>query len=118
MNFTTWKLTWNSKYYDYKKLINDYNNERHNGIICQQYQNKKKVYAKIDDIVYISCNKKKIIKANVISNVRKDKQPEDKYDIGTHNSNDNKWCLIKIIEVYDNPDELKGNQNTWCKYNA
>ena len=26
------------------------------------------------------------------------------------------YCLIKIVEIYENPEELKGNQRTWVTY--
>ena len=26
-----------------------------------------------------------------------------------------KWCLIKIIEIYNDNIKFHGNQNTWCK---
>ena len=32
---------------------------------------------------------------------------------GQHN---NKYLVMKIVEVYENPEVLKGNQRTWCKY--
>ena len=59
----TWKVSWNSKLYNYKKLISDFKNNINSGII---YQSKGRAIMKnlpqINDIVHISCNKQHIMK--------------------------------------------------------
>ena len=63
-----WKVSWNKNWYNYNQLIDDYNNQRFSGIICQKKGiAKMKRLPKIKDIVYISCNKFKIMKCIVIS---------------------------------------------------
>jgi len=63
-----WKLSWNKNKYDYLKLIDDYNNNNHNGIILQYSGNKNmKTIPQINDIVYVSCNRQKIMKCKVLT---------------------------------------------------
>ena len=112
----SWKVTWNSKYYNYNQLIKDYKNNLHNGIILQQYPKNKKNFAKIGDIVYISCDKRKIMKCSVISDLILVNKIPDKYNIGLHNYNHQKCCKIRIEKIYNNYIELKGNQQTWTKF--
>ena len=120
----TWLLSWNSKFYNYKQLIEDYNNNKHSGIIFQQKGNARMVHLpEIDDIVYISCDKLKIMKCKVISNFTSYNESyiTDIYDIydvkmtKTSTSN-NEYLKIKIIKMYNKPNILKGNQRTWSKY--
>ena len=118
---TIWKLSWNSKFYNYKKLIQDYNNNKHSGIIFQQKGNAKMVnLPTVDDIVYISCNKLKIMKCKVVSNFTSYYETTiiDIYDIKIDNKLNNKkneYLKLQIIEIYNNPEVLKGNQRTWSK---
>ena len=116
----TWKVTWNSKFYDFEKLINDYKNNNHSGLIYQSKGNgKMKNLPKISDNVYISCNKLKIMKCKIITNFITGREEEsDIYNIGEirKHTDNNKYLVMKIVDVYENPEVLKGNQRTWCKY--
>ena len=119
----TWKLSWNSKFYNYKQLIKDYNNNKHSGIIFQQKGNARMVYLpKVGDIVYISCDKLKIMKCKVISNFISYYESiiTDIYDVkmGNISKNNNEYLKIQIIKIYNKPDIFKGNQRTWSKYTA
>lgn len=117
-----WKVSWNKNLYDYKRLIKDYLNGNAEFI----YQPKGIAHMinmpKINDIVFISCNKKKIMKCIVISEFATyTKEINDKYNIYTNknrsHSNNFTYLKIKICEIYKNPEILKGNQRTWSKYN-
>ena len=116
----TWKLSWNSKFYNYKQLIKDYNNNKHSGIIYQQKGNARMVYLPIiGDIVYISCDKLKIMKCKVVSNFTSYNESiiKDIYDIKMgHLTNNKEYLKIQIIKIYNKPDVFKGNQRTWSKY--
>lgn len=119
----TWKLSWNSKFYNYKQLINDYNNNKHSGIIFQQKGNARMVnLPKFGDIVYISCDKLKIMKCKVVSNFTSYYESiiTDIYDVKIEDisNNNNEYLKMQIIQIYNKPDILKGNQRTWSKYTA
>ena len=119
----TWKLSWNSKFYNYKQLIKDYNNNKHSGIIFQQKGNARMVcLPKIGDIVYISCDKLKIMKCKVVSNftLYYESIITDIYDVkmGNISNNNNEYLKIQIIKIYNKPDIFNGNQRTWSKYKA
>lgn len=119
----TWKVSWNSKLYNYKKLISDFKNNINSGII---YQSKGRAIMKnlpqINDIVHISCNKQHIMTCIVLTNfiIGGVEQVKDEYNIGDqldrlHSSN-NTYLTMKIINIYENPVYLRGCQRTWCTY--
>ncbi len=114
-----WKVTWNPKLYDYQKLIQDYKNNQHSGYLKQSkgMANMKNV-PQIDDIVYISCNKFKIMKCLVVSDFITNKDEiNDSYCKGIRHHTTNKTFLeMKIIEIYMNPEQLLGSQRTWVKF--
>lgn len=116
----TWKLSWNSKFYNYKQLIKDYNKNKHSGIIFQKKGNARMVHLpKLGDIVYISCDKLKIMKCKVVSNFTSYYESiiTDNYDIkmGNTYNNNNEYLKIQIIKIYNKPDIFNGNQRTWSK---
>ena len=73
---------------------------------------------KIGDVAYVSCNGKQIIKCEILSDFTKYIEPiKDEYDIGERKHTTNSTYLhMKILEVYDEPIELKHNQRTWTTY--
>lgn len=113
-----WQVTWNPKLYDYTKLIEDYKNGRHTGYIKQSKGRAvMNIVPQIGDFVYISCNKKKIMKCEVVSNfVVNEHEINDSYCKGRrlHTIN-NTFLEIKIIDIYTNPEVLLGYQRTWVK---
>ena len=114
-NQNSWKLTWNKDYYNYEKLIDDIKKGSHNGLIIQQigkFRIKNK--PEMNDIVYISCNKRMIMKAVVITPVFNSNYI-DPYSIGTYNQQSNKFCIIKIEHIYENPKILLGSQRIWAQ---
>jgi len=116
-----WQVTWQKNIYDYKRLIDDYKNGKHTGFIkTSKGMAKMCVEPKIDDIVYISCNKLKIMKCKVVSNfVENQQEMIDLYHIGnTHihsHTQNNTFLMLQIIEIYDNPEKMNGFQRTWVK---
>jgi hypothetical protein len=117
-----WKVTWNPKFYDYKRLINDYRNNGHCGFIKQSKgMAKMRVVPQIDDEVCISCAKLKIMKCKVVSGFVENEQGiRDEYEIGDtsrylHTQN-NTFLMLQILEVYDRPERMTGLQRTWAKY--
>ena len=117
----TWQVSWNKKLYDYRGIIKSYNNGE-NDIIHQskgRARMREDNLPKIDDIVFVSCNKLKIMKCKVISNfIVGDEETADIYNKGNPRTHaDNKTYLkMKIIETYEKPTELKGRQRTWITY--
>ena len=55
----------NPKLYDYEKLIQDYQIGKIKTIYQSQGMGKMVYIPQIDDLVYVSCNKKKIMKCKV-----------------------------------------------------
>ena len=116
-----WKVTWNPKFYDYQRLINDYRNNGHCGFIKQSKGMAiMRVVPQIDDEVYISCAKLKIMKCKVVSGFVENEQGiRDEYEIGStetfvHTKN-NIFLMLQILEVYDVPERMTGLQRTWAQ---
>lgn len=117
-----WKVTWNPKLYDYQKLIQDYQNNQHSGYLKQSkgMANMKNV-PQIGDIIYVSSNKLKIIKCELVSDFITNKdQINDPYSKGIiiirEHTKNNTFIEMKIIEIYMNPEQLLGSQRTWIKF--
>ena len=116
---TIWQVTWNPKKYDYKRVISDYRAGNHTGFNKQSKgMAKMKNLPKIDDIVHISCNKQKIMTCTVVSEfVVNEQEMHDGYNIGVsrpHTAN-NTLLMLKILEIYDEPERMNGFQRTWVK---
>ena len=81
---------------------------------------KMKVVPKIDDIVYVSCDKKNIMRCVVVSEFEETENGGyDEYSIGPResiNHSQNNLCLrLKIVEAYEDPILMLGYQRTWVK---
>jgi hypothetical protein len=119
--FQTWKVSWNYKKYDAQRLINDYKNGAHTGFIkCSKGLAKMNVLPKINDIVFVSWKKQKIMKCKVVSEfVVNEQEIQDQYHIGHTNTHahtqNNTFLQVQIVEIYDTPELYKGNQRTWVK---
>ena len=119
---TIWQVTWNPKRSDYKRVISDYRAGNHTGFNKQSNgMAKMKNLPKIDDIVHISCNKQKIMTCTVVSEfVVNEQEMHDGYNIGVsrpHTAN-NTLLMLKILEIYDEPERMNGFQRTWVKLAA
>jgi hypothetical protein len=117
-----WQVSWNKSKYDYKRLIRDYLEGRHTGFVTNSKgMAKMVVLPQIGDEVFISCDKKKILKCVVASEFVVNEQygSYDEYSIGapgTHpHTHNNTFLMLQIVEVYENPEPLKGFQRTWVK---
>jgi len=116
-----WQVSWSKNSYDYKQLIRDYLEGHHTGFVTQSKGMAKMVVVpQIGNEVIISCDKKKILKCKVVSDfVIHENGANDEYCIGMpetriHTRN-NTFLMLQIIEVYENPEPLKGFQRTWVK---
>jgi len=119
---TIWQVTWSPKRYDYKRVIRDYRAGNHTGFIRESKGMAKMTFLpKIDDIVHISCNKQKIMTCTVVSEfVVNAQEMHDGYNIGAsrpHTAN-NTLLMLKILEIYDEPERMNGFQRTWVKLSA
>ena len=117
--YQEWKVTWNPKLYDYQRLIHDYRNN-HNDIYYQSKgKSRMKNEPRIEDTVYVSCGKLKIMKCVVLTNFSTfDETIIDnylKYDNNEQRPHTDKkiYLQLKIVEIYDDPEEFLGNQRTW-----
>jgi hypothetical protein len=120
---TIWKVTWNKKLYDYIKRIQIYKDKKEKNFdIFYQSKGRARMVntPEIGDIVYISCDKKKILKCSVETNFKEQelsfKNNCDKGDSRPH-SQTNLYIKLKILEAYNNPEPYLGNQRTWTKDN-
>ena len=119
-----WIVHWDKCLYNYKKLINDYKNNNHSGIIlqCKGLAKMVKKIPEIGDYAYVKCNKLRIMKCKIISNFVIGVEEEcDKYNIGKKNdrqhSTNNEYLAMQIQEIYENPIELRPyGQRTWVTY--
>ena len=116
-----WQVTWNPKRFDYKRMIQDVNEGRHPGYVKQSKGMARMTHVpNLGDEVYVSCDKKKILKCQVVSEfVTNEQEMRDEYHIGStyiqpHTQN-NTFLLMKIVEVYHAPEVLKGYQRTWVR---
>ena len=111
-----WKVSWNAKKYDYKKRIQIFKEQGPHSILQSKGRANMVNIPKINDIVFVSCNKHKIAKCIVESNfISSNEEKEDECNIGKpreHTSN-NTYLKMKLVEVFDKPEVLKGNQRTW-----
>jgi len=116
-----WKVSWNKNLYDFQTIIKDFKQGKSDVI----HQSKGRAHFKecnlpaIGDTAYVSCNKQKIMKCEVISDfIVGSEEKEDVYNKGKirkHASN-NTYLKMQIIETYDDPQVLRGCQRTWSKY--
>ena len=116
----TWKVSWNKDFYNYKGIIEDFKDNKLDVIKQSKGLAHMVNIPNIGDKVYVSCNTLKIISCEVISNfeINNDVHESDIYNIGferRHTGNDT-HLKMQILEVFDNPVRLIGNQRTWCKY--
>jgi TATA-binding protein-associated factor Taf7 len=117
-----WQVSWSKAKYDYKRLICDYLEGRHTGFVTNSKgMAKMVVLPQIGDEVFVSCDKKKILKCMVASEFVVNEQygSYDEYSIGEHgthpHTHNNTFLMLQIVEVYENPEPLKGFQRTWVK---
>lgn len=114
-----WKVSWNKSLYNYKEVIRLFNEQGINEIKQSKGMAKMVKIPAIGDIVYISCNKLRIIKCIVMSDFITDlEEKTDIHNKGTlrHHTNNDTYLKLRIIKTYDNPIYLKGCQRTWCNY--
>lgn len=113
---SNWQVTWNPKLYNYQKLIQDYHSGKVQTIYQSQGMGKMIYIPQINDLVYISCEKKKIIKCQVLSIFKRGiEQKQDEYNLTTDrkHTHNYKYLEMKIIEVYEKPEPMLGFQRTW-----
>lgn len=127
--FTTWKVSTNSKLFNYKKAQNDHtayvNRTRTEPVRIYQSMGRAAMvnYPKVHDIVYFSSAKKEVLVGRIIADVaegvlhrqcpyNKGKTTEE---IPDHRK-PQKYTVIEITAV-GNETELRGVQRTWSKYN-
>ena len=116
-----WLVTWNPKLYDYQRLIDDFKKGKIKKIIQSKGMAKMIYVPQINDTVYVSCHKKKIMKCKVLTIFKRGTdQIMDKYNLGLvrkHTEN-NQYLTMEILEVYDEPEYMKGYQRTWTQKNS
>jgi len=114
----SWKVSWNKDKYDYKKLVDDFKQDKISIIDQSKGMAKMVNLPSIGDSVFISCNKQKIFKCKVMTNFTAYKEPIDniylKSDNRTHTAN-NTYLKIKILQYYEVSEIFSGNQRTWTK---
>ena len=115
---TTWQISWNKKIYDYKRLIKDFKDGLTLEVTNSKGMAKMKVLPQINDMVYVSCDKKKIMICKVVTDFTvKENGSYDEYCISSNrqHAQNNTFLTLKIIEVYETPEKMLGFQRTWVK---
>jgi len=114
-----WRVSWNKNLYDYKCIIELFKKGEQD-IIYQSKGGARMInLPKEGDYVYVSCNKLKIMKCIIISNfIVGYEEKTDQCNKGNprNHTNNNTYLKMKILEVYDDPEDFKGCQITWSKY--
>ena len=115
-----WQTTWNKKFYDYKRLVADFKEGRTLEIKNSKGMAKMNVVPRVGDLVFVSCDKKKIMACSVISEFEvAEGGGYDEYCININGSSphmiNNTFLWLKIIEVYHHCDVLLGQRRTWVK---
>ena len=122
----TWKVSTNCKFFDYKKAQNDFKNytagKRSEPVLIYQSKGRCKmvIVPEVNDIVFFSCEKKKVLVGKVIKGFTIGTNHQTCiYNKETTNEPDhrspNSYAIIEIISLGDE-SELRGVQRTWSQY--
>lgn len=93
-------IKWNYLNENYKKIIDDFNNNIHDGYIHQKYNNRNNVIPEINDYILIRINDLNIMKCRVVDNYLDNNIPCGVFYIGRLAPNYNQWLLLEIVETY------------------
>ena len=96
----TYIIKWNYLNENHKKIINDFNNNNHDGYIHQKYNNRNNVIPEINDYILIRVNDTNIMKCRVVNNYLDNNIPCGVFYIGRLGPNYNQWLLLEIVETY------------------
>ena len=99
----TYIIKWNEFNENQKKIINDFNNNNHDGYIHQKYNNINNInniIPEINDYIIIKVNDTNIMKCRVVNNYLHNNIPSGVFYIGRLAPNYNQWLLLQIIETY------------------
>ena len=110
-----WKVSWKGENVDYNLLIDDFKKRIHNGLILQEIVDSELdgcVYPDINDVVFISCENKRIMRCSIlITNIVG--KFEDKYTKKETKELTN-YNLLKIQQVYTDYSFMKTNKKLWA----
>ena len=96
----TYIIKWNECNENQKKIIEDFNNNKHDGYIHQKYCNLNNIIPKINDYIIIKVNNKNIMKCKVVDNYKHNNIPSGVFYIGRLVPNYNQWLLLQIVETF------------------
>ena len=85
---------------NYKKIIDDFNNNNHHGYIHQKYNNRNNIISEINDYIIIKVNDTNIMKCKVVNNYLNNNIQCGVFYIGRLAPNYNQWLLLEIVETY------------------
>tara|TARA_Y100000591_G_C21507485_1_gene533021 strand:+ start:313 stop:669 length:357 start_codon:yes stop_codon:yes gene_type:complete len=110
-----WKVSWKEENVDYNLLIDDFKNRMHTGLILQEINDSELdgcVYPDINDVVFISCRDKRIMRCSIlVTNIVG--KFEDKYTKKEKKELTN-YNLLKIQQVYTDNFFMKTNKKIWA----
>ena len=114
-----WRVSWSKKLYDYQRIISEFREGTTQRILQSKGMAKMRNIPRPGDIAYITCAKKRLMKCIVETDFQIDnREKNDACNLGEtrrHTDNDT-YLKMRIVEVYNNPIELRGVQRTWSKY--
>ena len=96
----TYIINWSEFNENQKKIVNDFNNNCHDGYLHQKYNNINNIIPEINDYILIKVNNINIMKCRVVDNYLHNNIPSGIFYIGRLTPNYNQWLLLQIVETY------------------
>ena len=114
-----WRVSWSKTLYDYQRIIREFREGKTQTIFQSKGRAKMRHLPRPGDIAYVTCAKKRWMKCIVETDFRiGDEEKQDECNIGENrpHTENNTYLKMRIVEVYDDPIELRGVQRTWSRY--
>ena len=115
-NTKYWKVSWNKKLYDYGRAVEKFKKGEKKFIFQSKGRANMKQLPKIGDIAYVSCDKRLIMKCEIMCDFMTGTKNQDddcnKGKVRTHAENET-YLKMKICKVYDDVISLPPGMRTW-----
>ena len=102
----TYIIKWSEYNENQKKIIDDFNNNNHDGYIHQKYNNLNNIIPEVNDYIIVKVNDRNIMKCRVVDNYLHNNIPSGVFYIGRLIPNYNQWLLLQIVETYVSNNRL------------
>lgn len=102
----TYIIKWSEYNENQKKIIDDFNNNNHDGYIHQKYNNFNNIIPEVNDYIIVKVKDRNIMKCRVVDNYLHNNIPCGVFYIGRLIPNYNQWLLLQIVETYVSNNRL------------